>query len=300
MTLERPRAAARGELRLLTYLAPGLPLGLFEGIAAHLADALGVATTLASDPTRSAPEADGSDPFSAGEADLGFLCAPGYLWLAERRPAPVRLVPAAFVFDDPRAAGRPVYHADLVVRRGTRARSLAELVGARWVYNDACSLSGYFSVLAALAELGARPDHFASARAVGSHHAALAAIEAGEADCAAIDSGTLLLERRRGAARDVRVIESFGPFPVQPIVARAGLAPAWLRLLPTALLGMHASGPGRRALGEAGVLGFAPVRPSDYAIERAHLERARAQARAMGCGLVPSAALHDGSSWPSG
>ena len=279
----RPGGTARGELRLLTYLAPGLPLGLFEGIAAHLARALGVVATVASDPTRSAPEPDGQDPFTAGEADVGFLCAPGYLWLAEREPPPVRLVPAAFVFDDPRAEGRPVYHADLVARRGSPARSLADLAGARWVYNDPCSLSGYFSVLGALEELGARPDFFASARAVGSHHEALRAIEAGEADCAAIDSSTLLLERRRGAARDVRVVESFGPFPVQPIVARADLDPVHLRALAEALLAMHESELGRAALRRAGVLRFGPISSEAYALERSHLARALAQARAMGC-----------------
>lgn len=295
----RARVAARGKLRLLTYLAPGLPLGLFEGIAAHLAGTLGVAATVASDPTRSAPEPDGLDPFTTGRADLGFLCAPGYLWLAERKPPPVRLVPAAFVFDDPRAEGRPVYHADLVVRRESPARSLADLAGARWVYNDACSLSGYFSVLGALAELGVPPDFFGSARAIGSHHAALRAIEAGEADCAAIDSSTLWLERGRGAARDVRVVQSFGPFPVQPIVARADLDPEPLRALPEALLAMHESEPGRAALRSAGVLRLAPISPEAYALERSHLARALAQARAMGC---PSAGNgpEDGLLRPSG
>src|SRR6185295_245154 len=97
----------------------------------------------------------------------------GYLWLAERRPPAVELVPAAFVFDDPRLEGRPVYFAELVVARSSRARSLADLRGSRWVYNDTCSLSGYFSVLAALQALGAGPEFFGSVRAVGSHHAAL-------------------------------------------------------------------------------------------------------------------------------
>src|SRR5262245_8859388 len=164
-------SAGRGTtLRLLTYLAPGLPLALFEAVAARLARVLGVPTSLASDATRSAPEPGGPDPFGARAADVGFLCAPGYLWLAARRPPSVELVPAAFVFDDPRTRGRPVYFADLVVAPSSPARSLAELRGARWVYNDPCSLSGYFSVLAALAALGAGPGFFASQRALGSHH----------------------------------------------------------------------------------------------------------------------------------
>ena len=260
-------------LRLITYLAPGLPLALFEAVARRLADELVLATSLSSDPSRSAPERDGPDPFAADEADLGFLCAPGYLWLAERRPPAVALVPAAFVFDDPRTAGRPVYFADLVVARESRAHALADLRGARWVYNDPCSLSGYFSVLAALGELGERPGFFAEARALGSHHAALDAVESGAADVAAIDSNTLLLERRGGRRRAVRVLASLGPYPVQPIVVRATLPAALKAALAPALLGMHESEPGRSALAACGVRRLAPVSPADYEPERAWLAR---------------------------
>lgn len=270
----RASGPPRAELRLLTYLAPGLPLRLFEAVAAHLARALDLPASVRSDPTRSAPEPGGHDPFALDEADLGFLCAPGYLWLAAKEPPSVELVPAAFVFDDERCQDRPVYFADLVVGRGSRARTLDDLGGARWVYNDPCSLSGYFSVLAELAARGHGPEFFGSAVAIGSHHAALRAVERGEADCAAIDSNTLLFERRRGAAPAVRVLESFGPFPVQPVVARAALAREPKDAIAAALLGMHADPAGRAALAACSVRRLAPVTPADYEPERALLSRA--------------------------
>jgi ABC-type phosphate/phosphonate transport system substrate-binding protein len=269
------------ELRLLTYLAPGLPLALFEAVAARLEDVLGVPTRLASDATRSAPEPDGPDPFGEGRADVGFLCAPGYLWLAERRPPAVELVPAAFVFDDPRCHGRPVYFAELIAGSASQAASLADLRGTRWVYNDPCSLSGYFSVLAAVAPLAGGREFFGSVRAVGSHHAALRAVEGAEADCAAIDSNTLLLERRSGAARGVRVIESLGPFPVQPVIVRAGLSRARKEAIASALLSMHESEPSRSALARCGVRQFAPITPDDYEPERELLACARPPASAV-------------------
>jgi len=269
------RRAGRGatELRLLTYLAPGLPLALFEAVAERLASALGVSTRLACDESRSAPEPGECDPFLAREADVGFLCAPGYLWLAARRPPTVELVPAAFVFDDARNGDRPVYFADVVVPSASPTRTLADLAGARWVYNDPCSLSGYFSVLDALERLGAGQEFFASERAIGSHHAALRALESGAADVAAIDSNTLLLERRRGAARGVRVLASLGPYPVQPVVVRRTLAPALARALAPALLTMHRSEAGRSALARCGVRRFAPIARADYEPERALLAR---------------------------
>jgi ABC-type phosphate/phosphonate transport system substrate-binding protein len=285
--IDRERVAGpRAELRLLTYLAPGLPLGLFEAVAAHLERALGLRASVRSDPTLSAPEPGGHDPFARDEADLGFLCAPGYLWLAAEEPPSVELVPAAFVFDDERCQGRPVYFADLVVNsasrgRASRARTLDDLGGARWVYNDSCSLSGYFSVLAELSARGHGPDFFGSTRAIGSHHAALRAVERGEADCAAIDSNTLRLERRRGSAPEVRVLESFGPFPVQPVVARAGLARERKAAIAAALLAMHADPAGRAALAACGVRRLAPITPADYEPERALL--ARVGSGALGC-----------------
>ena len=115
-------ARSERELRLLTYLAPGLPLDLFEACAREMGGALGLRAVLASDPTRSGPAPDERDPFRAGEADVGFLCAPGYLWLSATEPPAVELVPAAFVFDDPRAQDRPVYFADVVVGRSSSAR----------------------------------------------------------------------------------------------------------------------------------------------------------------------------------
>jgi ABC-type phosphate/phosphonate transport system substrate-binding protein len=230
-----------------------------------------VRVSLRSDPTRSAPEPGGADPFTTGEADVGFLCAPGYLWLSECVPPVVELVPAAPQFDDPRCAERAVYFAELVVAHDARARSLADLRGARWMYNDSCSLSGYFSVLEALARAGTGPQFFSSVQAIGSHHTALAAVASGAADCAAIDSNTLLLERRAGRTPAVRVIESFGPYPVQPVVVRAGLAPEWKRAIADALLAMHRTEPGRSELARHAVLRFVPVAPADYEPERALL-----------------------------
>lgn len=261
------------ELRLITYLAPGLPLALFEGIAAYLGRALDCTTSLVSDATRSAPEPGAPEPFSRGEVELGFLCAPGYLWLSRPPDPVVELVRAAFVFDDARNGGRPAYFADLVVAADSAARSLTDLAGARFGYNDPGSLSGYFSVLFELERRGLAPSHFASVTALGSHHASLAAVAEGRIDCAAIDSNTLLQEERAGRRPRVRVLESYGPYPVQPLVVRAALPEERRRTIADALLAMHADAAGARALAAAGVLRFAPVEPGDYDFERALLAR---------------------------
>lgn len=95
------------DLRLVVHLAPSLPEGLFDTVATRIAEATGRATSLRFVTRASAPPRGESDPFSSGEADMGFLCSPGYLWMTELQFPAVRLLAAAPVFDDPRTEGRP-------------------------------------------------------------------------------------------------------------------------------------------------------------------------------------------------
>jgi len=246
-------------LRFVSYLAPSLPPELFEAIAAHVARATGLEAEVTFETATSGPAPGSPDPFSTGAADLGFLCAPTYRSLASLRPAPVELLGAAPVFADARAGGRPVYFSDVVVPRASRAREFRDLAGRVWAYNDVCSLSGYHSMLRKVAELCLGAAFFGELRHVGTHLAALEQVAAGIADAAAVDSNVLLLALRRDRSLDgrIRVLESWGPFPVQPVVARASL-PAWLKQRVTEAL---------LSAGElhAGLHGFARVTEEDYA-----------------------------------
>jgi hypothetical protein len=75
-----------GLLRLLAYLSPGLPLAPFGAVADHLRRCPELGShriALASGERVSGPDRGSvdrsEDPFSRGEADVGFLCAPTYL-----------------------------------------------------------------------------------------------------------------------------------------------------------------------------------------------------------------------------
>src|ERR671917_2658972 len=123
-------------IRLLTYLSPGLPLGLFGAVAGHLRRRPGLGgrpIVLASEERVSGPGRGSversEDPFSRGEADVGFLCAPTYLGLREREDPPAELLGVAPVFADERACGKPVYFCDVIVRRKSSAKSFSDLRG---------------------------------------------------------------------------------------------------------------------------------------------------------------------------
>ena len=259
-------SSAPPPLRLLSYLAPSIPEGLFELVGDAIASRAGRRVVVDFETRVSGPVPE-TDPFASGRADAAFVCGPSYA-LLRSAGAPVEIVPAAAVFDDPRNGGRPVYFSDVVVRREHPAVALEELRGAVWTYNDRESLSGWHRMLARLDALGlGAPDRFFS-RVVGSgaHVRSIDLVARGEADLSAVDSNVLLLERRRDPDLDrrVRVLESWGPSAVQPILVRSSLDPALKASIADALLELHRDPATAPRLAAYGVLRFAGVDEATY------------------------------------
>src|SRR5262245_22843897 len=219
--------SAASPIRFITYLSPSLPRGLFELIVRSVGAQLQMPVTLHVEERFSGPPPGRPDPFSEGRVDVGFLCSVPYLWLSARTPSPVSLLLAAPVFDDPRVGGAPLYFSEVIVAPSSVFGSLPQLRGARWSYNDTCSLSGYFSLIRRLAAAGERTPFFREVRQSGSHLESMQLVARRDVDAAAVDSNVLALWTRIDPVlrSRVRVIESWGPFPIQPVVARATLDP---------------------------------------------------------------------------
>jgi phosphonate transport system substrate-binding protein len=255
------------ELRFVTYLSPSIPRGLFEAIVDHVRRTLGCErTSLRVEARVSGPVKGTEDPFSTGEVDVGFMCSPSFVWLRELRPAPVELLGVAPVFGDARAAGRPVYFCDVVVRRDGPIRSFADLRGRSWAYNDTRSLSGYYSLLSKLAEVGTDESYFGRVFRSGSHLSSMELVARGDVDSAAIDSNVLSMRLREvpDLRERLRVIESWGPFPIQPVVVRSTLHPGMKQRLRESLRTVDADPRTRRTLAEFGLERFVPVADQDY------------------------------------
>lgn len=254
-----------GEIRFITYLSPSIPQGLFEALVEHVRRVLGRGSLLVE--TRfSGPQKGVRDPFSTGDADVGFMCAPSFVWLRELRPPPVELLGVAPVFEDDRNLGRPVYFCDVVVRRDGPLRSFAELEGGSWAYNDTCSLSGYYSLVEKLTQLAADESYFDQMFCSGSHLNSIEAVVSGEVDAAAIDSNVLRIRLREVPAlrEQLRVIESWGPFPIQPVVVRSTLHPELKERLRAAFLSTQENPRTRRLLDRFDLSRFVAVSPEDY------------------------------------
>jgi phosphonate transport system substrate-binding protein len=222
-------------LSVISYLSPSIPAGLFRLIGEHIREHYDIDTEVAFEERISGPLAGDDDPFASGRADIGFLCAPSYRYL---RPN-LELLPVP-VPQDARAGGRPVYFSDVIVARHSMATKLNDLRGGRWAFNDRNSKSGWFSLIDRLAP-EAPETFFSEVIAAGSHLRAIGLVADGSADAAAIDSNALRLQLQQipSLAASVRIMESWGPFPIQPSVIRASIDPALKRRIAGALLTIH-------------------------------------------------------------
>src|SRR5215213_6326046 len=164
------------------------------------------------------------DQFEAGEADLGVICGLPYVWLADRRPPPVEPLVAP-VLAGHRYAGRPVYYSDVIVCHDSPITCLEELRGCSWAYNEPASHSGHTVTLYSLIRMGARPGFFSRVVEAGFHQRAIRLVHTGAVDAAAIDSQVLAIELRDHPqlADRLRVVGSFGPSTIQPVVAASRL-----------------------------------------------------------------------------
>ena len=258
------------EIRIITYLSPSIPQGLFEALADHVQRILGrERVSLRVETQVSGPQKGGECSSFEDEADIAFMCAPSFVWLRELRPPPVELLGVLPVFDDERNLARPVYFCDVVVRNDGPIHTFSDLEGGSWAYNDACSLSGYYSLLNKLAESDADESFFASISCSGSHLNSIKAILSGDADAAAIDSNVLRIRLREVPAlrERLRVIDSWGPYPIQPLVVRSALPPELKERLRTAFLTTEKDQRTHRILKEYGLSHFVTVGREYYSLD---------------------------------
>ena len=262
--------AADEDIRFITYLSPSIPQALFEALADHVQRSLGhegVSPRVESQ--ASGPQKGGECSSFAEEADVAFMCAPSFVWLRDLRPPPAELLGVLPVFDDERNQGKPVYFCDVVVRNDAPIHTFSELEGASWAYNDSCSLSGYYSLLNKLAESGTDESFFDNVFCSGSHLNSIGAILSGKADAAAIDSNVLRIRYREAPTlrKELRVVESWGPYPIQPVVVSSALDPELKQRLCAAFLSTEQDQQTRRTLKQFGLSRFVFADQGDYSLE---------------------------------
>ncbi|MFP5078571.1 phosphate/phosphite/phosphonate ABC transporter substrate-binding protein [Rhizobium sp. YIM 134829] len=166
--------------------------------------------------------------------DLVFAQTCGYPYVRELRSR-VRLV-ATPAYDLPGCDGA-FMRSFIVVAAHSPADGLPDLRGSRAAINDVGSNSGYNLFRHAIAPHAVDGRFFRSVTATGGHRASIAAIAAGEADCAAIDCVTFGNLRRFEPAclEGVRVLAETAPGPGLPFITAGSTSDADLASLRSAL-----------------------------------------------------------------
>jgi phosphonate transport system substrate-binding protein len=195
----------------------------------------------------------------SGKVDVAFICTGAY---ADAAGDPGMLLLVA-----PIVAGSHQYYSDIIVPPGSPARSLEDLVGARFAYVDELSNSGRSAPRRRLEELGYDPASFFSESIfTGSHDRSIEAVAAGVVDGAAVDS--LILDGLRAAkdpgALAVTVQERLGPFGMPPVVVSGRLAAPLREQLRRVFLGLGDTQRGREILAPLRIDGFRVPAPEEY------------------------------------
>jgi len=247
-----------------TYLAPSA-LPLYRFITEAVGGRLRIETRLV--------VGTSFDQLISGDVDVAFMCGVPYVRLAEY-VEPL----AAPVLDGARYGNQPVYFSDVIVRRDSRFQSFGDLRGASWSFNDPDSHSGYLVTLIRLLDLGETDQFFGRVVDAGWHEVSIELVASGRVDASAVDSYVLAVAlRNQPDLKDqLRVIETFGPSPIQPVVARRALD-AGLRLeLREALVSLSGDG-----LGPGLVERLVPVSDGWYDPIRSMLARINLAALAL-------------------
>jgi phosphonate transport system substrate-binding protein len=203
---------------------------------------------------------DRREALMRGEAALGLWCGLPYALEAES-PAPRVVAIAAPVMAAPRYEDTPVYFSDVIVRREAPFHCLEDLRGASWTYNEPSSHSGYWVTRYELARRGLPAPFFGRVIEAGSHMTSIELVRSGRIEASAIDSTVLELaqEADPSLADDLRVIDTWGPSAMPPLVASTRLPVAQREALTEALIAMRHDPAGRAALAIGLVSRFAPV-----------------------------------------
>jgi len=191
-----------------------------------------------------------------GRCDLALICT--YAFLRARNEFAVRALAV------PRVKGKITYHSVIITSADSRATSLLDLEGKRFVTADEMSTTGWLYPAVWLRERARDPgSFFASVRTTGSHDLAVKAVAFGDADCAAVHS--LVYEQMPQDVRQrTRVLSQSQEFGMPPVVVPPSASATEVEHLREEFLTLHESVAGREILASLDIERFVVPPPELY------------------------------------
>ncbi len=244
------------DLRFGTFLAPAL-IPVYQAVADAVGRELGVSTELVEETTYEA--------FREDCYEVSFVCSLPYV-LFEREGTWPAIPIAAPILAGERYRSEPVYFSDVIVHRDSPFRSFLDLRGRSWSYNEPFSQSGYGITRYHLVTLGEIEGFFGPVVEAGFHEESIRMVHRGEVDASAVDSHVLGVELRNNPElhQSLRIIDTFGPSTIQPIVVSPRIGYELRQEILNVLLHLHLDPMARPLLDFGAIDRFAPVGPESY------------------------------------
>jgi phosphonate transport system substrate-binding protein len=259
-------------LRFANFLSPAL-FPTYERIVGVIARATGISASLET--------GENLEDLTEGRFAGAFICGLQYVHLARASQKTVELSAAPLLLGE--RYQQPWYFSDIVVRWESPFTSFADLAGCTWAYNEVSSHSGYNLIYSGLLQRNLTPAYFGNWRASGAHVRSLELVVRGEVDATAIDSHVLaaLLRDDPQLAEQVRLIGSFGPSAVPPVVVSRSLDVTLRRTIREALLTMAHDPVDAEYLRQGFIERFVPVQDAWYDDIREMYDRVQADCRVL-------------------
>lgn len=220
-------------------LSPTETLTYYQELLAYIGQELGSQVTLILKPTY----AEVNDIIKGQRADLGFVCSLAYVKGKQDFGMELLVVPQMY--------GETVYYSYLIVPEDSNAKSLADLEGASFAFTDPMSNSGHLAPTYQLSLLNKVPvSFFREYDFTYSHDNSILAVADKLIDAAAVDSLVYdqSVANNPELASKIKVITSWGPFGIPPVVVSPTLEPELKQQLRTLFLELHNSETGTTIL----------------------------------------------------
>ncbi|GFR74985.1 ABC transporter glutamine-binding protein GlnH [Elysia marginata] len=260
-------------LRLLTYMCPDIPVSTFAFLRNCIEEVTELETDLIVEDRFKGPTAGRANPFTEDLADIVALHSTNYLQLKEQNQEHMELCTMAPVFQHPHAGGKPVYFSEIIIhtRNKDKYKTILDLKGCGWAYNDKNSLSGNVVVLNHLKrELKTNATHFGTIVESGSHLNSIKMVRDATVEAAAVDSAVLagyLQEHEED--RDTFVsLASLGPLPIFPFLFNDRLPGKIKDKITQEFLALNTISKWEIQLKETGIEKFTSVTKDLYCIEQ--------------------------------
>lgn len=200
-------------------------------------------------------------------ADLAFICGLPYVLYTKPyfASSPIEALSAP-VLKGMRFQNRPIYFSDVIVHRDSPFTSFADLRGRVWAYNEPLSQSGYGITRYELLRRGEIGGYFGRVVESGYHQKSIQMVCDGSVDASAIDTQVLAVAFQHHAhlADQLRIIDSWGPSTIQPLVANHALPTGLKQDIQTVLNEIHHDPANRPVLDLGFIDHFVSVTDADY------------------------------------